>query len=199
MVHHSRAEVVIYTAGTVLVLIMRASALQQMLTDEIHREMQITWRTCLEVLEHYHRNGIEIAAKCMAMLRKIYEDGELERQQQLGMPHKALEVKSFDRFHGLMAFLLQMYQGSLPLTIPGMNLNSQRHANSNTKIDRNQPGEHTSSDHSTGHHESLQPINTEMPEFWWASGDMEWLDNLLDIGQPSGQCDGSNALMTLYS
>ncbi|KAG4440378.1 hypothetical protein IFR05_004118 [Cadophora sp. M221] len=73
-----------YTTGTVLVVILRAPPLRNMLTAEKQRELQGSWGTCMENLEHYHRSGIAVAAKCIATLRKIYDEGELERQQHSG-------------------------------------------------------------------------------------------------------------------
>lgn len=74
-----------YTTGTVLVVILRAPPLRNMLTAEKQRELQDSWGTCIENLEHYHRSGIAVAAKCIATLRKIYDEGELERQQHSGI------------------------------------------------------------------------------------------------------------------
>lgn len=77
--------VVMYTAGTILVVILRAPPLRNTLTVKKQRELLSSWSTCIENLEHYHRTGIAVAAKCIATLRKMYDDGELERQQRSGM------------------------------------------------------------------------------------------------------------------
>ncbi|KAH7403013.1 fungal-specific transcription factor domain-containing protein [Cadophora sp. MPI-SDFR-AT-0126] len=130
-----------YTAGTVLVVVLRAAPLRQMLSSEIQRQIHSSWSTCIQSLEHYQRSGIAVAVKCIATLHKIYEDGNFERQQ------------SSDQA-------------------------SHRH--------------HSISNQSPGEHQQWDSNDAEMPEFWWASGDMEWLDNLVEFGQPLGQEDGFN-------
>ncbi|PVH73269.1 hypothetical protein DL98DRAFT_469453 [Cadophora sp. DSE1049] len=153
-----------YTAGTVLVVILRAPTLRNMLTTEKQREIQSSWGICLKNLEHYHRIGIVVAAKCIATLRKIYEDGELERRQRSG-----------DK------------------------LNTPQHADTNIETGPKRFQDHLESSHSMGESQLWDLIDTEMPESWWASGDMEWLDNLVDFGYPSGEGDESNTPMTLYN
>ncbi|KAH9210631.1 hypothetical protein DL95DRAFT_526187 [Leptodontidium sp. 2 PMI_412] len=154
-----------YTTGTVLVVILRAPPLRNMLTAEKQRELQDSWGTCIENLEHYHRSGIAVAAKCIATLRKIYDEGELERQQH-----------------------------------SGNELNNPRHTNASANVPTgtDNVSDQTNANQSLAENRSWDPTEAEIPEFWWASSDMEWLDNLADFGQPTGEGNAPNTLGALY-
>ncbi|CZR67077.1 uncharacterized protein PAC_16976 [Phialocephala subalpina] len=136
-----------YTAGTVLVVILRAPSLRNTLTAEKQQELLSSWGTCIANLEHYHRTGVAAAAKCIATLRKIYDDGEVERQQR-----------------------------------SGNDPNSARRANANTGSGETSE-QADAANQTMGENQSWDLAGPEMPEFWWANGDTEWLNNLADFGQ----------------
>ena len=75
-----------YTAGTVLVVILRAPSLRNILPADQLDSIERSWALCMLVLEEFQRIGVPVAQKCIETLRKVHEDGEINRQTRSGKP-----------------------------------------------------------------------------------------------------------------